>query len=447
MRAEADAPSELNSSAMRRILASSFIGTAIEYYDFILYATAASLVFGQVFFANLGPGLGLLASFATLAVGYLVRPLGGVIFGHFGDTVGRKKMLIISMTMMGVATTTIGLLPGSDQIGQLAPLLLIMLRIVQGVAVGGEWGGAALMAMEHGPKNRRGLSTSFANAGGPAGAILATLVVAVMVPLSGDGFLSWGWRVPFLLSVVLIAVGMVIRLKVAESPQFEQLAEKAKQKKIPLLTVLRRQPKALLVTLLACSGFYYVQSLITVWGLSVVSARGADPGPILVMKAVAACLLLITTFYFANLSDKLGRRPVLIAGAIAAAVLIYPLLLLIDTGNSWAYLVVLLIGNGLIQGCLYGPIGAFTAERFPPETRYTGASLAYQGASTLGAGFTPVIASSLVLAAGGGMWLLGLFSAVVMAIVGWCVFVTTEAVVKEPPEIRHAAVDGAEGRV
>ncbi|WP_279402847.1 MFS transporter [Arthrobacter sp. JCM 19049] len=197
----------LNSPQMRRILASSFIGSAIEFYDFILYATAASLVFNKVFFVNLTPGVALFASFATLAVGYLARPLGGIVFGHFGDKVGRKGVLITSMVMMGGASTIIGLLPPTAQVGMVAPIALILLRILQGLAVGGEWGGAMLMALEHAPKERRGFAASFANMGGPAGAVLATLAVSAVSLLPNDVFLSWGWRIPFILSVLLVGIG------------------------------------------------------------------------------------------------------------------------------------------------------------------------------------------------------------------------------------------------
>ena len=242
---------------MRRILGSSLIGSIIEYYDFILYATAASLVFDRVFFANLGPGLSLFASFATLAAGYVARPLGGIIFGHFGDRFGRKQMLVLSMVMMGGATVLIGLLPTTAQLGVAAPIVLVLLRVIQGIAVGGEWGGATLMALEHAPANKRGLAAAFANAGGPAGGLLATLVVSAVSALTGNQFLVWGWRIPFLLSALLILIGMIIRLKVAETPVFQKLdAEAAKIKRPPLMEVLRHHPRLVVVTLVATLGFY-----------------------------------------------------------------------------------------------------------------------------------------------------------------------------------------------
>ncbi|ASN37821.1 MFS transporter [Arthrobacter sp. 7749] len=417
----------LNTKDMRRILASSFVGSAIEYYDFILYATAASIVFGKVFFADLSPSFGLFASFATLAAGYVARPLGGIIFGHFGDRIGRKKMLVLSMMMMGVATTLIGLLPTTEQIGIIAPTALVVLRVVQGIAVGGEWGGAALMALEHAPKSKRGFATSFANAGGPAGAILATLVVSAVSAITGDQFLAWGWRIPFLLSAVLIAVGLVIRLKVSETPMFKKLAEVSEKRKLPLVEVLRNHPRAVIVALLATVSFYCCQGLLTVWGVSVAVSNGLERSGVLNWKAAAAVLTLLVTFWAARMSDRFGRRRMLVFAGVVGFVLAYPLMALLNNGTMWGFAVAIVVGNGLVQGLLYGPIGAFVAEQFPTHVRYTGASLAYQGASVVGAGFTPMIASGLVIAAGGGFGLVAGFWMVVMAIGLGAVLMTRES--------------------
>ncbi|MDO2934546.1 MFS transporter [Paeniglutamicibacter sulfureus] len=417
----------LNTKDMRRILASSFVGSAIEYYDFILYATAASIVFGKVFFSDLSPSFGLFASFATLAAGYVARPLGGIVFGHFGDRIGRKKMLVLSMLMMGVATTMIGLLPTTAQIGILAPTALVVLRVVQGIAVGGEWGGAALMALEHAPQSKRGFATSFANAGGPAGAIMATLVVSAVSAATGDQFLTWGWRIPFLLSAALIAVGMVIRLKVAETPMFNKLAEASEKRKMPLLDVLRNHPRAVVLALLATVSFYCCQGLLTVWGVSIAVSNGVERSGVLNWKAAGAVLTLVVTFWAARMSDRVGRRRMLVFAGIIGIVLAYPLMALLNNGTMWGFAVAIAVGNGLVQGLLYGPIGAFVAEQFPTHVRYTGASLAYQGASVVGAGFTPMIASGLVIAAGGGFGLVAGFWMVVMAIGLVAVLLTRES--------------------
>lgn len=401
----------LNTKDMRRVLGSSLIGSVIEYYDFILYATAASLVFDRVFFANLGPGFALFASFATLAAGYVARPLGGIIFGHFGDRLGRKQMLVLSMLLMGGATVLIGLLPTTDQIGLAAPVVLVLLRIVQGIAVGGEWGGATLMALEHAPARKRGLAAAFANAGGPAGGILATLVVSAVSALTGDQFLVWGWRIPFLLSALLIVIGLVVRLKVAETPAFQKLDADAarKVKRTPLMEVLRNHPRAVLVTLVATLGFYACQGLLTVWGVSMAVGSGVDRSAVLNWKGAAAAVTVAVCFYSARLSDRVGRRSVLTVAGVASIVLAFPLILLLTNGTLWGFAIAVVVGNGVLQGALAGPVGAYISEQFPTSVRYTGASLSYQGASMIGAGFTPMIATGLVLASGGGVWIVALF--------------------------------------
>ena len=380
----------LNSPQMRRILASSFIGSAIEFYDFILYATAASLVFNKVFFVNLEPSVAIFASFATLAVGYLARPLGGIVFGHFGDKLGRKGVLITSMVMMGVASTIIGLLPPTAQVGMIAPIALIFLRIVQGLAVGGEWGGAMLMALEHAPKERRGFAASFANMGGPAGAVMATLAVSAVSTLPNDQFLAWGWRIPFIASLGLVAIGLVIRLKVSESPLFLALENKAEEKKIPLMQVLTKYPKSVLMGTLVGMSSYTVQGIMTVWAISyVVEAGGMDRTSVLNIKAVGAALTVVFVWIAARYSDRIGRRPVMMVGILAGAVLALPIMWMLQMGELWLFAIALFLANGLIQGVIFGPFGAFTAELFPTRIRYTGASLVYQLSSTLGAGIHP----------------------------------------------------------
>ncbi|GAA4617041.1 MFS transporter [Saccharopolyspora hordei] len=411
---------------MRRILASSFIGSAIEFYDFILYATAASLVFGKLFFAGMPPAVGLFASFSTLAVGYVARPLGGAIFGHFGDRLGRKGVLILSMVLMGAATTAIGLLPTSAQIGVVAPTLLVVLRLVQGLAVGGEWGGAMLVALEHAPAKRRGFAASFANMGGPAGAVLATLVVAAFSALPDAQFLGWGWRVPFLLSAVLIGIGLLIRVKVAETPLFLDLEDRAERRKIPLLEVVTQYPRNLVLGIVAGMSSYTVQGLMTVWAVAHVIELGVDRTGVLNVKAVGAALTVVGIWFAARLSDRFGRKPVMLAGMVAGAVLAYPIVLLLQTGELWGFAIGLFLANGIVQGVIFGPFGAFVAELFPTRMRYTGASLAYQTASTLGAGFTPVIASGLVLAAGGDLWLVALVWALSFLVSAACVLAVRE---------------------
>ncbi|MFD1213449.1 MFS transporter [Arthrobacter sp. GCM10027362] len=395
----------LNSPQMRRILASSFLGSAIEFYDFMLYATAAAVVFSQVFFADLPPALATFASFGTLAAGYVARPLGGVVFGHFGDRLGRKGVLVVSMLMMGIATTVIGLLPTAAQIGAAAPVLLVCLRIVQGLAVGGEWGGAMLIALEHAPGGKRGFAASFANLGAPAGSLLAAGALSLATLLPEDQFLAWGWRVPFLLSIVLVTIGLFVRLKVVESPLFQKFDAEAEKRRIPIIEVFARHPKNLALGTLVAMSQLTISGIASVWAVSYAVTQGAERTGVLNAKALAAIALFLMTMLSARLCDRFGRRPVIMAGIGAAILFAYPLLLLVDSGTVAGFTVAVMVGQG-IQGIILGPLASFLAELFPTAVRFTGSSVCFQGASAIGAGFTPVIASALV-ATGGGLMLLG----------------------------------------
>lgn len=396
----------LNTTMMRRILASSFLGSMIEFYDFILFATAASVVFSQVFFVDLDPGLGLFLSFTILAVGYVARPIGGILFGHFGDKLGRKGVLVTSMMLMGGTTVAIGLLPTTAAIGVAAPIMLTLFRVIQGLAVGGEWGGAMLIALEHAPKKRRGFAASFANMGGPAGAVLATVVMSIFTMLPDEQFLSWGWRVPFLLSAVLVLIGLVVRMKVHESPIFQKLQDEAEERKVPFVEVISKYPRNLILGIVAGMSSYTVQGLMTVWAISYVINDGLDATHVLWVKALGAASTVVVVWFASQLSDKFGRRPVMMGGMLLGAVFAFPVMFMLDMANLWVFAFALLLTQGLVQGSIFGPFGAFCAEMFPTHIRYTGASLVYQTSSTLGAGFTPMIASSLVAFAGGSLWLI-----------------------------------------
>ena len=393
------------SGRMKTVLFSSFMGTAIEFYDFLLYGLAASLVFAPLYFANMSPALGIVASFATLAVGYLARPVGGLIFGHFGDRLGRKRMLVLTMLMMGGASFCIGLLPTQAMIGQLAPLLLILLRIIQGIAVGGEWGGAALMAMEHSTPERRGFSASFANMGGPAGAALATVVFTLSSLLPEESFMSWGWRLPFLFSAVLVGVGLFVRLKVAESPVFleaqRQAASSQRRRVHPLLEVLRKYPRAVVVACLGTIMAFAVQSLLATFAMPYAVAAGHSRSDVLWISLATQVIHVFTIPMFAALSDRIGRRKVMITGVVGMIVLIHPLWLMIGADNLVLLFLAFLIGNPLLQAMVYGPTAAFISEMFGAQSRYTGASLAYQVSATLGGGLVPLAATALLAARGG----------------------------------------------
>jgi MFS transporter, MHS family, shikimate and dehydroshikimate transport protein len=400
---------EATPKEMRRILASSFVGTAIEYYDFILYATAASIVFGTVFFTGVGPGVAQVLAFGTLAAGYLARPLGGIVFGHLGDRLGRKSMLVVTLVLMGGVSTLIGLLPTTEQIGVAAPLLLVFLRILQGIAVGGEWGGATLLGFERAKKESRGFAASFAYMGAPAGTIVGTLVLSLASTLPRDDFLSWGWRVPFLFSAVLAVVGLVIRLKTAESALFQEAVGAMEAKQVPVGEVLTRYPRRLLLAIAAGISGQAAQGLMGLWALSyAVTQLRLAPTGVLNVKALTGVCVIAMIVVAARLSDRLGRRPVMLGGNVAAVLLAFPIMFLLDSGNVWTVFLALFLGLAVIQGFVAGPYGAFAAELFPTRIRYTGTSMGYQIAAALGAGLMPVIASSLVLLGGGSLWLVAL---------------------------------------
>jgi MFS family permease len=390
---------------MRRVLLSSFSGSVIEFYDFVLYVIAAAVVFPHVFFSNLSPTMATIASFVTLAVGYVGRPLGGVIFGHFGDKLGRKGVLVTTMLLMGISTMAIGLLPATDTVGVIAPILLIICRVLQGVAVGGEWGGAMLIALENSPGAKRGFAASFASLGAPAGAVLATGSISFASTLPQDQFLSWGWRIPFLLSLVLVLVGMIIRLKVSESPLFKSLDQEAEKRKVPILEVLRRYPMQAGLGIIVAISQLTIDGIATSWAVNHVVELGADRTTILNLKIIGSVALFIAAVISARLSDRWGRRLPLAVGIVAALIFVFPMLNLIQTGTAGGFAAAVIIGQ-FIQGFILGPLAAFLAELFPTRLRFTGASLCFQTASALGSGFTPLIATSLV-AVGGGIAVLG----------------------------------------
>jgi MFS family permease len=421
---------------MRRILASSFLGTAIEYYDFILYATAASIVFNQVFFAGVGEGVALLLSFGTLAAGYVARPIGGVVFGHLGDRLGRKAMLVATLVLMGTVSVLIGLLPTSEQIGVAAPLLLVTLRVLQGIAVGGEWGGAMLLAFERAKKSSRGFAAAFAYMGAPAGTIVATLVLSAASTLPTAEFLAWGWRIPFVLSAVLVGIGLVIRLKVAESAVFTELAATSQPRKAPAVEVLTRYPRHFAISVGAGIAGQAAQGLMGAWAISyAVQQATLEQTAVLNVKALAGVTTILMVIVAARLSDRIGRRRVMLGGTAAAIVLAFPILWLLESGNVWALFLALFLGLSVIQGFTAGPYGAFAGELYPTRVRYSGTSMGYQTAATLGAGFTPILATGLVLAAGGSLWLVAVAWIALSAVTGVALLAATEGKDRDLREI------------
>jgi metabolite-proton symporter len=379
---------------LRRVIMASMIGTTIEWYDFFLYNSAAALVFNKLFFPQFEPLTGTLLAFATYALGFVARPLGGIVFGHFGDRIGRKRLLMLSLVLMGAATVLIGLLPTYDAIGIWAPVALIVLRLVQGFAVGGEWGGAVLMAAEHGDAARRGFWASWPQAGVAAGFLLsAGMLAAINALLSEADFLAWGWRVPFLASVVLVLVGWYIRNRVAESRLFEEAIEAAETPpKLPALEVFRERPKAVLLGAGLRVGeniSYYILTAFSLTFLVEISAESRA----LALNAllIGAAVQFFAIPLFAGLSDRIGRRWVYAFGGFGLAAWSFALFPLLASGSS-ALIVLALVVGLVLHGAMYGPQAAMIAELFPTRIRYSGASIAYQLTAIFAGSLAPIVA-------------------------------------------------------
>ncbi|MGZ8997447.1 MAG: MFS transporter, partial [Allosphingosinicella sp.] len=379
---------------LKRVIMASLVGTTIEWYDFFLYGSAAALIFNRLFFPSYDPITGTLLAFATYALGFVARPIGGIVFGHFGDRIGRKRLLMTSLMMMGSATILIGLLPTYAQIGIWAPAALIALRLIQGFAVGGEWGGAVLMAAEHGDAARRGYWASWPQAGVPAGSLLAAGVLALMANIqSEEDFLSWGWRVPFLLSAVLVAVGWYIRNRVSESRLFEESFEEAgAPPKLPAMEVIRERPRALLLGAGLRIGENISYYILTVFSLTYL-VDVAEETRSLALNAllIGAAVQFLAIPSFARLSDRIGRRPVYAFGGFSLAAWSFAMFPLLGSGNVGAIFLALVVGL-VLHGAMYGPQAAFITELFPTRIRYSGVSLAYQLTSIVAGSLAPIIA-------------------------------------------------------
>ncbi|HZL74484.1 MAG TPA: MFS transporter [Propionibacteriaceae bacterium] len=384
-------------SSVRKVIVASLIGTSLEWYDFFIYGTAAALVFNQLFFPTFEPLVGTLLAFTTYAVGFIARPLGGLVFGHYGDRIGRKNVLVVTLLLMGIATFAIGLLPTYATIGVWAPILLVALRFLQGLGLGGEWGGAVLMTLESGDPNRRGLNASWPQVGVPLGLLLANGVLSLMGALTSEpAFLSWGWRVPFLLSGLLVLVGLWIRMTIAESPLFREVEESQTKVGAPIMEVLRSYPKQVLLAVGARVGvdvaFYTFVLFVTTYVATYLKLpRNYALNAVLIAAAVQVALIP----FFGSLSDRLGRRPVYLAGAIGAAVWVFVFFALQDTGQ-FALIVLAVVVALVFHAAMYGPQAAFISEMFPTRVRYTGASMGYQLAGIIGGALAPIISVALL---------------------------------------------------
>ncbi len=385
-----------------KVVFASLIGTAVEWYDFFLYGSAAALVFGALFFPDADPVNATLLAFGTYAVGFVARPLGGVVFGHFGDRVGRKKMLVVALMMMGIATFAIGLLPTYASIGVAAPILLLVCRLVQGFAVGGEWGGAVLMAAEHGDDSRRGFWSSWPQAGVPLGNLLATGVLFVLAAFQSDAdFEAWGWRIPFLLSAVLVLIGLYVRLQLEESPVYQEAKAEIAEKKtgashMPFFEVIRSYPKEVLTAMgmrMAENISYYIFTIVSITYVTTYLDQSKDL--ILKMLLIAAALQFVAVPLVGALSDRVGRRPLYFTGAVGVGVWAFVFFGLLDTNEPGPILLAVVVGL-FFHTLMYAPQSAFFSELFGTSVRYTGASVGYQLASIFAGALAPIIAVELL---------------------------------------------------
>jgi MFS transporter, MHS family, shikimate and dehydroshikimate transport protein len=394
---------------MSQIVWASVLGTVVEWFDFLIYGTAAALVFNKLFFPSLDPLAGTLAAFGSYAVGFVARPLGGAIFGHYGDRIGRKAMLTMTMLVMGLGTFLIGCLPTYGQIGIWAPILLVVLRLLQGIGIGGEWGGAVLMVIEHAPANRRGLFGSLVQIGFPAGIATSTAAFLLLSNLPADDFLSWGWRLPFLASAILVVIGRFVRLRLAETPAFERIKEQAALARMPLVEVVTKQPRNFLIAIglkISEVAWVYVLTVFTI--VYATGTLGLSRMLILYAILLAAILEFVTMPLFGWLSDQVGRRPMYLVGAALSALCAFPVFWLLDTRDPTIVAVTIAIAMSVTHATMFAPQAAFLPELFGTRVRFSGASLGCQIAAALSGGFAPVIATGL-LAWAGATWPISLY--------------------------------------
>lgn len=420
----------------------SMAGTTIEWYDFFLYGTAAALVFNKLFFPALDPMSGVLAAFATYAVGFLGRPMGGIVFGHFGDRIGRKSMLLLTLMLMGVPTIAIGLIPTYDQIGYWAALLLVVMRFLQGMAVGGEWGGAVLMAVEHAPEGKKGFYGSLPQTGVGAGLVLASLAMGAVATLPEKDMLAWGWRLPFLASVVLLGIGWLIRVKVAESPDFERLKQEGRKVKIPLFTVLKEHPRETLAIIGARTAenawFYLAVTFALAYAANQLQIPRAS-----VLNAITAgaALSLITMPFCGYLSDRVGQRRLYFAGLLLLCAFVYPFFAMLGTREPLFVWWAMVLAVGVVFPILYAPESLLFARQYPAQIRYSGISLSVQFAGVLGGGFAPMIATTLLSLGEGNPRYVIAYLLVMGAIALLCT-----ALMKPDPQVGRSAVSTTASR-
>lgn len=410
----------------RRATAASFIGTALEHYDFLLYGYVAALAFGPLFFPAGDPAVSTIASFAVFAVGFIARPLGAIVAGHFGDRVGRRSVLIVTLLIAGIATALMGLLPTYAVIGIWAPIALVTLRLIQGFAYGGEVAGAVLMATEHAPRDRRGLYGAFVPAAAPAGLLLATIAVLAVSTLDPDAFMSWGWRVPFLLSLLLVIVGLYMRVNVAETPSFTHLQSERGSVSRPLVELFRRHTKVLLLASGIGFGFYVIFYVLLVFIASYTTGELGMPASVsLTGIAIGSVITFVAAPIVGSLSDRIGRRRPIIVGAGLLAIYVFPFFALINTAVPALVIIAYAIAF-LLLAIYFGPITTYAAELFPTQVRYSAGALAAQIGAVLGGGLAPLISTLIMTAAGGEWWPVAVYISLSLLLSVVCTLVLRE---------------------
>lgn len=398
-----DAPQKgATQATMTPVVFAGSIGTIIEWYDFLIYGTAAALVFNTLFFPTVDPLTGTLASLATYAVGFFARPIGGVLFGHFGDRIGRKKMLMVTMIVMALGTFAVGLLPTYNQIGVLAPILLVTLRIIQGIGLGGEWGGASLMVLEHAPADRRGFFGSLVQVGFPLGLVTSSGVFTIVTMLPEASFVAWGWRIPFLLSILLLAVGWFVRVRVPETPLFEKIKQRGDIARSPLVETIMKNPRSFLVAVgLKISEVSWVYTLTVFAVVYATSKLGVSKRVMLDAIFIAALIEVPMIPLFGWLSDRFGRRMLYFVGTSFTAAFAFPLFWMLDSRDPMIITAAISIALVFGHGTMFGLQSTYFPELFGTRVRYTGASFGFQLSAAIGGGLTPIIATALAGAMGG----------------------------------------------
>lgn len=424
-------------TSINQVALSGLVGATVEWYDFFLYGTAAALVLGQLFFPSSDPLVGTIAAFGSFAFGYLSRPIGAVVFGHYGDRIGRKTMLILTLLIMGIATFLIGLLPTYASIGIWAPILLLVLRFFQGIGLGGEWGGAVLLAVEHSPGNKRGFYGSVIQIGAPAGLLLGTGAFLIAASLPEEQFLSWGWRIPFLVSVLLIGVGLFIRLKILETPAFSQVKESGNEVRIPIVEVFRTYPKNVLLTMGARLSEGQIFNILAVFAITYATSQlDLTRSTVLYGVLIGAGVECLTLPAFGALADRVGRRPVYMGGAAFCALFAFPFFWLLDTENTILIWLALALGLAIGHSAMWGPQAAFFSEAFGTRVRYSGTSFVYQFSGIASSALTPLIATALLGWAGGSPWLVAVFVIVYAAVSFTSTYLASETYRDEISDVR-----------